>query len=221
MLCTRCKEIIKPIVAIDIDGTLGDYHSHLINFACSWLGIESKSKMWKYDGAEHFRIWFCKTFEVDVTTFRLIKLAYRQGGMKRSMPLFDYAPELVAGVREAGAEVWLTTTRPYLRLDNVDPDTRHWLALYGIEYDGILYDEDKYKVLADLVDPERVVSVLDDLPEQYDAAAAAFGEDIPLLRKTVFNSGVTRPWWVENLPIASSIMKESIKYWRTHHDAHN
>jgi hypothetical protein len=173
------------VVALDIDGTLGDYHAHFLRFAEAYLGVQRE---WDYNGEARFKNWFCQRYDVSMGVWNDIKLAYRQGAMKRSMPLFHEADLLVKMVREAGAELWMTTTRPHLRLDNIDPDTRAWLGRHGIEYEYMLFDEGKYPRLAELVEPERVVAVLDDLPEQYAEAAAVFGAEVPILRGTKWNS---------------------------------
>lgn len=165
----------KPIVALDIDGTLGDYHLNFLTFAdkyfhsnCgSWVEVASRKDnpglpLWEWMGISH-------------RDYRDAKLAYRQGGWKRWMPVYDGAAELTEEIRAAGAEVWLCTTRPYLRLDNVDPDTREWLRRNRIKYDALLFDpaheEDgtKYDELNRQVGM-RVCSVVDDLPEMIQAA---------------------------------------------------
>lgn len=213
MLCSNCSCVVQPIVAIDIDGTLGDYHGHFLKFAQEYLAWPHGPA--GYDGREGFGEWFCRIYGTDLTTFRTIKLAYRQGGLKRNMPIELGAGLMVREVKEAGAEVWLTTTRPYLRLDNVDPDTRFWLNLHGIEFDGMLYDEDKYRKLAEMVDPRRVVAVLDDLPEQCDAAAKEFGVGVPLLRRNRYNYGAHPVHQtVEYLDDARSIIERRVKSWR-------
>src|SRR3954451_14658495 len=119
MLCTQCGRPIKPVVAVDIDGTLGDYHGHFVNFASAYLGR-------KLPSAENYRSnkRFAEYLGISLAEYRIIKLAYRQGGMKRSMPIFTGAKPLLRTIEEEGCELWLTTTRPFQRLDNVDPDTR-------------------------------------------------------------------------------------------------
>jgi hypothetical protein len=186
MLCSSCSQIVKPVVAIDIDGTLGDYHGHFLEFAKGYLGNHMPRK--PYRGDHKYSIWFCGEFGVDTTTFRQVKLAYRQGGMKRTMPVDPLAADMVNTLRLEGAELWLTTTRPYLRLDNVDPDTRFWLDFHCITSDGILYDEGKYKQLAQLVASDRVCAVLDDTPIQYDEAAEVFDKTVPILKRNTANS---------------------------------
>lgn len=112
----------KPIVAIDIDGTLADYHGYFLNFASQYLGRAMPSPSQINPGMR-----LSEFMGIDHDTYRQVKLAYRQGGLKRSMPAFPGAKELCQSVIDAGAELWICTTRPYLRLDNIDPDTREWL----------------------------------------------------------------------------------------------
>lgn len=188
MRCTACSERVKPVVALDIDGTLGDYHLHFLRFASLYLGHHSGYLDAKnYNGEDALSNWVMDKTGCDYRTWQDIKLAYRQGAQKRTMRCIQGARDLAEACRGAGAEVWLTTTRPYLRLDNVDPDTRFWLQRYDIPYDGLLYDEDKYAVLAERVDPERVVAVLDDLPEMYASAAQCFGPHVPILAGSRYN----------------------------------
>lgn len=181
MLCSNCRNPAKPVVALDIDGTLANYHRHFLNFAQDWLGeYVSKSYTGKESLADHIG--------VDKRTYREIKLAYRQGGMKRSMPIFYGADSIPYALRNNGAEVWLTTTRPYLRLDNIDPDTREWCRRKNIEFDGLIYDEAKYERLAEIVGTERIVAVLDD---EFDNCFAAMTLGIlPLWMRTQYNQDV-------------------------------
>jgi hypothetical protein len=77
---------------------------------------------------------------------------------------------MIRDFRRAGAQVWLCTTRPYLKMDNTDADTRHWLRRNIIKCDGITYGPHKYRDLLRNVDREDVLAALDDLPEQCYAA---------------------------------------------------
>jgi FMN phosphatase YigB (HAD superfamily) len=187
--------VIKPVVAIDIDGTLADYHDHFMNFAIGWLGWGSQKPRgsFAYDGSEPHREWFVRTMDVDVSTFRAIKLAFRQGGMKRTMPEYKESAETIHFIKNLGAEVWLTTTRPWERFDRVDPDTRHWLSEREIEFDGLIYDDNKMAALAERVDPDRVVAVVDDLIEVLEEAHQLFDSATTILRRTIHNRGVSWP----------------------------
>lgn len=155
----------KPIVSLDIDGTLGDYHGHFLRFATDYFGrvfpppteINPGMKLWRF-------------MDINKASYDDCKLAYRQGGMKRSMPCLEGASELTRRLRRHGCEVYICTTRPYMRLDNIDPDTQEWLKRNGIYYDALLYDprsgDEKYKELARQTKGRRVLGCAEDLPEQ-------------------------------------------------------
>lgn len=209
--CSKCSAIVRPIVALDLDGTLADYHGHFLEFAAGYLRLEAIPK--DYRGDISFRTWFKEWSHIDDATWDRIKLAYRQGGMKRSQPIFSGAKMVVEEVYYNGAEVWITTTRPYLRLDGIDPDTRFWLSHHNVRYEGLLYDEDKYVRLAENVDNGRVVAVLDDLPEQYDAAEKMFGKQVPILRKNRYNVNIRRSNAAINLGAATTMITSRIKEW--------
>ena len=211
MKCTKCGQRVKPVVAIDIDGTLADYHSHFLRFISGYLNAQPGPDS-HYAGGISFREWTMATYGIDERTWRDAKLAYRQGAQKRSVPPYSGYNTPIRVARESGCEVWLTTTRPYLRLDGVDPDTRFWLDIHGLHYDGLLYDEDKYRVLADRVDPGRVIMVLDDLPEQYDAADEVFpGKAV--FRKNEYNKAVERPIEVHDLWEAAELIRLRTRQW--------
>lgn len=218
MLCSRCSEVLKPVVAVDIDGTLGDYHGHFWNFACNWLGSSGPAYMsglGKYDGSLSYSTWFCSEHQIaDLTTFRAIKLAYRQGGMKRTMPMWEFAPELCKNVMDAGAELWLTTTRPYLSLDGIDRDTRSWLERHGIPYDHLMYDEHKYPVLNERVHAERVIAVVDDEYEQCAMAAQIWGKHVPVQRGIPYNENARFFPRMESLASISNEIAKRIAQWR-------
>lgn len=218
MLCTSCSAVVKPVVAIDIDGTLADYHGMLLNLTCDYMGVLPEDRPpGSYDGTQNFGDWVCRSFGIERSDYRDIKLALRQGGYKRFMPPIGDVAAFVSELR-ASCEVWVTTTRPYMRHDSVDPDTREWLRRYGVRFDGLLYDEDKYTRLAEYVNPQRIIMVLDDLPEQYDSAAALFGKDVPILRRTHWNRGVYRDHTAQDLDEVLERVREQLLRWRREHE---
>lgn len=168
MLCDHCGSSVKPVVSFDIDGVLGDYHNHFIRF-CVKYWAHTSVKPWAYDGSIEFEEWLGLT----KIEYREAKLAYRQGGTKRWMPAYQGAMEAVRTVRNAGADIWISTSRPWQRLDNIDPDTREWLSRNAIRFDGLLYGDDKYHQLVQAVDPARIVGVVDDLDYQCRLAEKA------------------------------------------------
>lgn len=174
----------KPVVAVDIDGTIADYHSWFLMFARLYFGRDLPQAHENNPGLPLY-----KFMGVTKAQYRECKLAYRQGGMKRSMPVLPGASELVRRIRGTGAEVWICTTRPYLRLDNIDPDTREWLRRNDIKYDALLFDgtggDSKYRELARQAGG-RVVCALEDLPEQAERAAKV-GIQYVFLRDQPYN----------------------------------
>lgn len=185
MLCSECSRVVRPVVVVDIDGTLADYHDHFLRFLEEYLGVEEHPR--SYDGAISFKQFCVYTYGITGDVWSDIKLAYRQGGQKRTMPIFDWAQVLTGVVRWEGAELWIATTRPYLRLDNIDPDTRAWIDRNHIEYDHLIYDKYKYRVLSEQVDPNRVIAVLDDLPHKHAEARTCFGTAVPILKGSKYN----------------------------------
>lgn len=156
-----------PVVGLDIDGTSGDYHAHFTWFISQWLGRPMPDPT-QYTGGVPFHAHL----GVSRSTYNDAKLAYRKGGIKRWMPVYDDIGEFTHMVRDAGCQVWICTTRPYLSLDNIDPDTRHWLRRAGMQYDGVLYGPHKYRDLVRQVGASRVVVVYDDLPKMIQQATS-------------------------------------------------
>lgn len=161
----KVRQVARPVFALDIDGSLGNYWQHFISFAELWTGKPMPPWTSAVPGVS-----LAKHCGLSKTTYRRIKLAYRQGGMKRSMPAFPGAKELVRTLRATGAEVWLCTTRPFLQVTNVEEDTRHWARRNGMHYDGFVFGENKYRHLVAAVETWRIVAVLEDLDELVEQA---------------------------------------------------
>jgi len=202
----------KPIVALDIDGTLGDYHGHFLRFAQDWIG-----KLMPDPEEINPGLRLHKFMGVSLRTYRECKLAYRQGGLKRFMPCYEGAAELTIAIRRAGAEVWICTTRPYLRLDSIDPDTREWLRRNRIWYDAILYGDDKYRELKRQAGP-RVAGVLEDLPELWREAHRLFPHAYVLLRDQPYNriagGDTTIVFGIKDLAHAQEVLLDSVQQWK-------
>lgn len=209
--CTDCSRLVKPVVALDIDGTMGDYFGSLFDFAERWLGRGWQSWRFSYDGSTKL----ARHMGITDEEYRAMKLAYRQGGGKRMMPMIEGASSLSHLLRREGAEVWITTTRPYNRFDSTDPDTREWLRRNGVYYDHLIYDDDKYARLLESVQAERVVAVLEDLGENYDRAAELGLR--PILAGSQYNRAIHRDVTSSNLEHAGTIILEYLKAWRLKH----
>jgi uncharacterized HAD superfamily protein len=150
-------------VGIDIDGTLGDYHSHFLRCAEMFLqrpmpdpkDINPLLPLHRHMGLPKHR-------------YREIKMAYRQGRWKRSMPAFDYARQMTVDIRKSGAKVAICTTRPFNQLGEVDADTRWWLRHHGIQHDLVIWGPHKYRDLIKVVGRGNIVAVVDDELEQME-----------------------------------------------------
>jgi hypothetical protein len=198
--------VLRPVVGLDIDGTLAFWHEHFLWFASEYTG---KRMPEKYLGA----LPLYREMGISKETYRQIKLAYRQSGLKRAMCAVPGAADLVAAVRAAGAEVWVCTTRPYLRLDNIDPDTRAWLRRNRITYDGVLFGERKYHDLATLVGSGRVISIIDDLPEQVGNARDA-GLRARLIQRVYNEPSWERCEGLADLRFAAVWLTTEIERWK-------
>ena len=150
-------------MSVDIDGTLANYHGSLIEFVDKFWDQEFSWAFGTYDGSCDMADYY----NIEKEKYRIAKLAYRQGGNKRFMPLMYGAFEFMEWLSSKPVEIWLTTNRPYLRHDNIDTDTRWWLNKNDIKFHGIVYeDSGKYEQLIATVDQERILLVIDDLPER-------------------------------------------------------
>lgn len=215
MKCSDCSKEIKPVVAFDIDGTLGMYHSHFQRFCSKYFGVEGPSLNSYYSGHGDFEEYLGLTRE----QYREAKLAYRQGGTKRWMPQYPGAYQFVRSVKEMGAEVWVATTRPWQRLDNIDPDTREWLRRNEIQYDGLLYGDDKYDQLCEHVEADRIVSIVEDLPEQIMKAQRL---NLPTVHMYRYHNEVNRfEPGTDNYDVATQLISLRLQDWRDRYGANN
>jgi len=211
MRCDSCYGDIHPVVLVDIDGTLAEYHDALTEFVNHYFDLPLVKYAWNGEG--DFEDYFGITQE----QYREAKLAFRQGGMKRSMAVYPYVNRFMQDLSRV-ASVWLTTTRPWQRLDNVDPDTREWLRRNNIQYDGLLYDEFKYSKILDIIDRDRIVGVIEDLPEQYDHAEEMGLPVFQVVR--LHNSHPTQQRPTRGtLPTATAWVNRNLTEWRNRNES--
>ena len=188
MKCDECHKEISPVVLVDIDGTLAEYHTTLFQFCVKYWDIWTpyENPVCDWDGEGDFEDYLGLTR----SQYREAKLAFRQGGHKRFMPIYYEVAGFLEAMYDYGIGLWFTTTRPWQRLDNVDPDTREWLRRHGIVGEGLLYDEFKYRKIMDVVDGDRIIGVIDDLPEMIDHATEEGLQAFQVARR--HNSGPTQ-----------------------------
>ncbi len=203
------REILRPVFGIDLDGTLGDFHSHFFNFAEGWLGKKIERR---YRGD----VPMTKHIGISKERYRKVKLAYRRGGLKRSMPVYPGACELTCSLRERGAIVIICTTRPYLQIDNVEPDTIEWLRRNQIQYDGIIYGERKFKDLKKSWNGQ-IVAAVDDLPEMILQAYDCGFPGIMIVRN--HNIQFHTKWRENSLYEVSKLLHELLDEWEKENEA--
>ena len=214
--------ISRPVFGLDIDGTLGEYHAHFLRFAAGWLGKEvwpgplalrGKGVAWTHEDY-HGDCSLAQYMGVSKETYRRVKLAYRQGGLKRSMPAFPWAADLTRALRARGAEVWVCTTRPYLQVSGVEEDTRIWLRRNGVQADGVIAGEHKYRTLASLFKNNlyRVVAVVDDLEEMCGQADQVGIRPVMLARP--HNRALENPWdWAQPDGSLLNVLMRMLEEW--------
>lgn len=171
-----------PIVALDVDGVLADYHGHLHWFA--ELYLQRKVPLdWGTANGE-----FDKAMHLTKEEYRQIKLCYVHSGLRRAMPLKDsLASSLCREVRRSGCQLWLCASKPWKQTLPVDHDLMFWLDLHRIEADAILFGDNKYEQLVTAAQAP-IICAVDDLPEQVERA---IGLDIP----TALRDGDHNKWW--------------------------
>jgi hypothetical protein len=212
MKCSKCSEIVAPVVACDIDGTLAEYHLAFADFA--WLYWNAVPEFEDWTGEGEFEDYLHLT----KAQYREAKLAFRQGGYKRNLIPYDGTFELTWAIEQTGAELWLCTARPWLLHDSIDPDTVWWLHKHDLPFENLIYGEDKYAALAARLDGQRVVMVLDDLPEMYDAAEKYFpGMAVQISRPHNSAAVCTRPVRAPGLAAAQRLAVRRIKTWKEHY----
>jgi hypothetical protein len=196
----------SPVVGLDLDGTLGDYHEHFLRFARQWTG---RDLVWDPTCTGSF----AKQLGMGKENYRRCKLAYRRGGLKRSMPVVDGARDLTRSIREAGAQVWFCTTRPYLSMEGIDLDTRHWSKRNGLQFDHMLLGEHKYRDLKRQAG-DRVVCVLDDDAAQLDIAQGLGFPPIMVRNRANLWYSMDRFYGVQDLKEAKELILWRISNWK-------
>lgn len=186
----------KPIISLDIDGVLGDYHGHLFWFAERYFG-HSMPQPETIDVNDF--LW--KRMNVTEMQYRDMKTAYRQGGLKRFMPMTPGASVLTFALSHYGAEVWICSSRPHQ--SPIVSDTRHWLKRNLVNFDNIIFSPNKYQALAEQASDlgQEVIAVVDDEKTQaLEAHTAGVGK--VYLYDRLYNSG---PLFEDDIPITHRV----------------
>lgn len=214
MLCSKCSEVIRPIVVFDIDGTLAAYHEQVFKFNRQYQGwdFDDDDAEYNWNGLGEFEDYL----GISKDMYREMKLAFRQGGQKRMMPTIDDGIRLyLHALRNyPGCEIWIATHRPWRRLDNIDPDTQFWLKRFSISYSKLIFSEDKYLDLFSQVDSNRIVACFEDLGPMCDRAEQL---DLPVRQVARLHNraaGESRPHR-GTLPQLTTWLDDQMEIWRS------
>lgn len=126
------KEIIdntnkyRNIVLIDIDGILANYPDYFIN---------------KFNEVNHTN--YKNYNDIPVKDRDFYKDIYRKSGEKANIPLCKNAKQFLHNLRNNGYTIILFTNRPVYLYKNITIDTIKWALKNELEFDTILYSENK------------------------------------------------------------------------------
>lgn len=121
----------QKVVGIDIDGVLGMYHFWFTEYCKQIWGVAVDD----FDDIKEF---------VGQDKYEMIKAAYRQSGWKAKMPAVPGASEFTKRLKEDGYQIIILTARPYKKYTRIYPDTLEFLRNNDIQFDAIIWDEDKH-----------------------------------------------------------------------------
>lgn len=213
MLCSSCSAVVRPVVAVDIDGTMSDYHDSFLKLVEQYTGQDRPNVVYAGGPEGSWGQWIQETWGLQRSEYEAIKRAYRMGSWKRWQPIDAFCWTFLTTIAEK-AEIWITTTRPFLNHDSIDPDTKFWLDQHMIPYDRILYDEDKYGVLRQQVDKRRVVAIVEDLPEQMERAIELFGDHVPIQKVSRWNYMAQVGYGLDNFDDIRVAVMSRVADWR-------
>lgn len=126
-----------PVAIIDIDGVLADYPNCFYEFLATTYFVGPGNERLSLSGAKE------KYSKMKLEDREWAKVAYRQSGVKRALPVLPGARELLDLLRASGLKIVLLTNRPYSKYYRIYPDTLEWLKANELVYDAILWTHDK------------------------------------------------------------------------------
>lgn len=139
----------KKIAFIDIDGVIATWPKDFIDF------VNSKIKS-KYNNLQDLEI------EVPKKTIYELKKMYRLSGIKRNLGMVEGSKELLKTLKSQGFFIILITARPYKQIFRIYSDTLAWLKNNELQYDAIIWEEEKEKYIIKNFSDNEIKFVLDD-----------------------------------------------------------
>lgn len=153
----------EKVIAIDIDGVLGQYPYWFIKFVNDSLNED-----------------FATLKELNETLgtemYEDMKDKYRQSGIKSKMPTNDGASTVTNYLKVLGFKIVIITSRPYEKYSRIYPDTLEFLKYNNIYFDAILWDKEKHLTI--IKEFPNLVALVED---NYDNARAVAKEGYKVL----------------------------------------
>lgn len=97
-----------------------------------------------------------------------LKAAWYEGGGFLTLPLIEGALNCIREARAQGCLIAIITARPVWEHARTRPDTVAWLHDYGVPYDILLFNKDKWDALYQSVLPAKVVAFVEDRSKHVD-----------------------------------------------------
>ena len=132
-------------IGIDIDGVLTDERRYITDYATKYF-YESNIP-YKIDKAKYYDEEF---FSISRDTYNNLVCEYIMNYAK-NVQIRAYAAEIIHRFKKLGNEIYIITSRIYTTYENEHKETmqnlvRSWLKLNKVEYDKIIYANDKLNV---------------------------------------------------------------------------
>ena len=128
----------KKICYLDIDGVLNNYPKCWLDFLREKLLSEDSRTQyitWDLNRAKH---------NIPYQIYKNMKWEYRESGYKENIPADPNAETLCDRLKAMGFHICIITSRPVKEHPSLFKQTVRWLDKRRIEYDDLIFDEDKH-----------------------------------------------------------------------------
>jgi uncharacterized HAD superfamily protein len=164
----------KPTLGLDLDGTTGDFTHGLRTYMGETLKIEKTQWLKKFPDPSEYAMWKGdEAWYTDKDDFTGHFHKSEGEGLYTKIPIFDYAPQTLAELKNYGFNITVVTARNIA----FTKDTRQWIKQHkiptktvlhlGIEKEKApnisLYIDDSPEVIQRLIDKEKKVLIMNQL----------------------------------------------------------
>ncbi len=161
----------EKVAILDIDGILYPWPKEFLRF-CLYYNINYKFKnLYDFESS------------IDLSERLKIKDEYRKSGIKATANVIDGAVEFTNKLKELGYTIILVTARPYQKYQRIYADTLQWLNNHKIQFDAIIWEEQKEKYLIEKF-PNAKFVVEDDIENALILSRNGFKV---YLKNTIYN----------------------------------